>query len=612
MTGRYLQLNKVLFRGPKKEAQLDLACGVNVICGASDTGKSFLIETINYMLGGSSLREITELSKYNEIELYLNRQEDEEWCLKRSVSGGDFTLFDLENPDNQSLVLKSKHTKNKTNTISAFLLDLIGLQEKIILRSKKKLTTQNLSFRNLARLILINEYDIQQRESPFWSGQYTDKTSDLATVKLLLTGIDDSAIISNSSNSNETYNITHKIDFIGELIDEIKIEINEEVTGSLSEVSLQLEQIRLNIEDKRALLNTVQLKLDNLLTQRRKTINKKTVMQNRLDETNDMLARFILLKKHYLIDINRLQAIQESGSLFLHTPSSFCPLCGAHPEKQHIEESCDINIESIIDASVAEIHKIKRLIHELDTTAQDLEIEKQNVINNIDREENIYQDLEINIQQISGPNVEEAQLSFSCLIEKRYTLENALDLFTRYEKLESWRSKLLQESDSGVNGTNVEINISKNTINSFSLKVALILKAWGFPGDGNVYYDEKTLDFVIDGKPRGSHGKGLRAITHAAISIALLEYCQENDLSHPGFLVLDSPLLAYFEPEDSDDQAVKDSDLKERFYAYLVKHHSKYSQVIIIENEHPPENLIKYISLKVFTGNPAIGRFGLL
>lgn len=612
MTGSYLQLNRILFRGPKKEAQLDLACGVNVICGASNTGKSFLIETINYMLGGSSLREITELLKYNEIELDFTGQEDEKWRLKRSVSGGDFTLFDLENPDHQSVVLKSKHAKNKTNTISAFLLDLIGLQEKRILRSKKKLTTQNLSFRNLVRLILINEYDIQQRESPFWSGQYIDKTSDLATVKLLLTGIDDSDIISNSLDSDEIYNNTHKIDFIGELIDQIKIEINEEVTGSLSEVSSQLEKLRLNIEDKRTSLNTVQLKLDNLLAQRRKIINKKTVMQNRLDETNDLLARFILLKKHYLIDISRLEAIQESGALFLHTPSSFCPLCGADPEKQHIEASCDIKIEPIINASVAEIHKIKRLIHELDTTAQDLEIEKQYVINNINTEENIYQDLENKIQQISGPKVEEARLSFSCLIEKHYTLVNALDLFTRHEKLESWRSKLLQESDLGVDVTNVEINISKNTIHLLSLKVALILKAWGFPGDGNVYYDEKTLDFIIDGKPRGSHGKGLRAITHAAISIALLEYCQENDLSHPGFLILDSPLLAYFEPEDSDDQAIKDSDLKERFYAYLVKHHSKGSQVIIIENEHPPENLIKYISLKVFTGNTTIGRFGLL
>jgi len=30
-----------------------------------------------------------------------------------------------------------------------------------------------------------------------------------------------------------------------------------------------------------------------------------------------------------------------------------------------------------------------------------------------------------------------------------------------------------------------------------------------------------------------SSGKGLRAITHATVNIALLEYCQANGLSHP-------------------------------------------------------------------------------
>jgi hypothetical protein len=117
---------------------------------------------------------------------------------------------------------------------------------------------------------------------------------------------------------------------------------------------------------------------------------------------------------------------------------------------------------------------------------------------------------------------------------------------------------------------------------------------------------------VIDGKPRGSRGKGLRAITHAAVTMALLEYCQENGLSHPGFVVLDSPLLAYFKPEGDDDLELKGTDLKERFYKYLVDHHAKDSQVIIIENQHPPESMVGQFAMTVFTGNPNDGRFGLL
>lgn len=144
------------------------------------------------------------------------------------------------------------------------------------------------------------------------------------------------------------------------------------------------------------------------------------------------------------------------------------------------------------------------------------------------------------------------------------------------------------------------------------MKVSTILKAWNFPGECHVFFDQKNADFVTDGKPRGSRGKGLRAITHAAVNIALLEYCQENSLAHPGFIVLDSPLLAYFKPEGDDDIALSNSDLKELFYDYLIKHHKSDSQIIIIENQHPPANVEDQISMTIFTSNPNEGRFGLL
>ena len=144
------------------------------------------------------------------------------------------------------------------------------------------------------------------------------------------------------------------------------------------------------------------------------------------------------------------------------------------------------------------------------------------------------------------------------------------------------------------------------------MRISEILKAWNFPGDCHVYFDKDSTDFVIDGKPRGSRGKGLRAITHAAVTIGLLEFCQENGLSHPGFVVLDSPLLAYFKPEGDDDLALQGTDLKERFYDYLVEHHAADSQVIIIENQHPPSGVEAGLTMTVFTGNPNEGRFGFL
>jgi AAA domain len=157
MSDNYLQLRKILFRGPKDESSLNFTSGVNVICGASDTGKSFLAESIDFMLGGSVLREIPELAKYAEIELDLNVSDGEDWRFLRSVLGGNFKLIDLNEPNSDKVVLKQNHAHGKTDNLSSFLLEKIGLLGKRILKSSTKATTQSLSFRNLARLSLFRK-----------------------------------------------------------------------------------------------------------------------------------------------------------------------------------------------------------------------------------------------------------------------------------------------------------------------------------------------------------------------------------------------------------------------------------------------------------------------
>jgi len=45
---------------------------------------------------------------------------------------------------------------------------------------------------------------------------------------------------------------------------------------------------------------------------------------------------------------------------------------------------------------------------------------------------------------------------------------------------------------------------------------------------------------------------------------------------------------------------------------YLIQHHGSDSQVVIIENQHPPSSVENDLKISVFTRNPSEGRFGLL
>ncbi|MDE1484528.1 hypothetical protein [Xenorhabdus bovienii] len=608
MSDNYLQLRKILFRGPTKEVILPFTSGINVVCGASDTGKSFLAESIDFMLGGSKLREITELADYAEIELDLVTSDEQNWRLHRAVIGGNFELTDLDSPDSKTIKLKQTHGQGKTDNLSGFLLEQIGLLNKKILKSSAKATTQGLSFRNLARLALIQEDEIQQRGSPFWSGQFTTKTSELATVKLLLTGVDDSEIIA-VSDSGENY--AAQIELIDELMAELVIEI-EEMGEDREELLSQLSRLEDSIEGQRESLTAAQQQLDLILQQRGQAFDERNNIQGRLDEISELLARFDLLHEHYAVDIDRLKFIQESGLIFMHIDVVTCPHCGASPEYQHQERMYDGDIDSIIASATAEIQKIERLLTELNSTISDLHNEAEHLKNCHKDHDAIFQRLDKAIRETVAPEVDGYRYSYSALIDKRSSVQKSIDLFLRKERLENRKTTLQKDvpMEKGKNAT--QIGISDSVAHSLSSKISSILKAWNFPGECHVFFDKNTSDFVIDGKPRGSRGKGLRAITHAAVSVGLLEFCQENGLSHPGFLVMDSPLLAYYKPEGEDDVALQCTDLKEKFYEYLIKHHTSNSQILIVENEHPPESTNGLISKIIFTSNPKIGRFGLL
>lgn len=610
MSDSYLQLRSIRFRGPKTAVELDFESGVNVICGASDTGKSFLADSIDFMLGGSALKEIPERAKYDQLRLCLAAIGDEEFNLQRSMSGGNFQLLDLsEGDDAEPTTLKQNHAHDKTDNLSGYLLDKIGLLGKRILKSKAKGTTQSLSFRNLARLVIVQEGEIQQTGSPFWSGQYTTKTSEIATVKLLLTGIDDSSVVPDTDPPPDN---TRQIALIDELLSDLQTEI-EDLGEDREELEAQLERLEGSIETRREELSASQKALDELVGKRRKLFEKKQEASDRLDEISDLLARFSLLADHYSVDLKRLTAIQESGSMFAHVEQVACPLCGAAPDAQHLDETCDGDVEAVVAAATAEIVKIQRLQGELDSTVSDLKAEAEELSESLNGVEADYDALSEEIQESVGPDVTEVRASFSALVEERSSAQKAAELFARYDKLVARKTGLLQEDDDLESpSSEVTTGIPESVAHAFSSKVSEILKAWHFPGDCHVYYDKDSSDFVIDGKPRSSRGKGLRAITHAAVNVALLEYCQSNGLSHPGFLVLDSPLLAYFKPEGDDEIALRGTDLKERFYEYLVEHHGQDSQVIIIENQHPPERIKEQVALTVFTGNPNTGRYGLL
>src|ERR1041385_8642878 len=116
-----LILRYLAYLGPNcPNAELSFSAGLNVICGASDTGKSYVAETIDFMLGQESpVRDIPERAGYDRIRLKIETSGYLPLNLERSIEGGNYTLYD-EQPDgtrNKRPVLRWKHSPTRQDTL---------------------------------------------------------------------------------------------------------------------------------------------------------------------------------------------------------------------------------------------------------------------------------------------------------------------------------------------------------------------------------------------------------------------------------------------------------------------------------------------------------------
>lgn len=192
-----------------------------------------------------------------------------------------------------------------------------------------------------------------------------------------------------------------------------------------------------------------------------------------------------------------------------------------------------------------------------------------------------------------------------------------LELYRRRERLAVERSQLDVSIPRRKPGEKAAAGLDGPTAHTYAQSVQGVLEAWGFPGKPTVSFDHEAQDIRLNGKERSADGKGVRALLQAAMKVALLVYCQEQRRIHPGFVVLDTPLLTYREPLRSkhgelsaDEQALKDSGVAGRFYGHLAAL-SEIGQFLIVENSDPPAEALALANVQLFTGEPDDGRYGL-
>lgn len=616
---RGIHLRHLVFTGPNIEtAELEFNEGLNILFGASNTGKSFAAKTILFMLGAlTSLPETEEIAAYDGAWLGVTLADRGDFTLYRATRGGHLKLYaglHKGGPTGDGEVLREKHDQKRTDTVSHRLLDTIGLANKWVVRdgNGKK---DSLSIRLLSKYAVVAEDDIISETSPVYlSGDPSERTFEQNLFKLLLSGRDDSAAVTVPKETERKAAKAAKIELVDELLAQIDAELGEQPPDE-KETYEQLERLDQSADGLLARLQTAQGELDRLVLERRATFEYCRELQERIGELELTQERFAKLQAVYNSDLQRLQSIEEGGYALVAMAGRDCPVCGAPPDTQKHNHAAD-EISLAHTAAAAESRKIETEQRELAHVITSLEAEATGLRRTIAKLGTDINSLDRSIQNLR-PQEASLRESYETYNSKRVAILKVLDLYQRRANLATRRAEI-SATPTRREGEKPAVGPDSTTLFDFGETVKTVLKAWKFPDADKVQFDGKANDITVGGKSRAANGKGVRAILHAAFNVAVMVHCIDNNLPHPGFLVLDTPLLTYREPLKSkygdlsqDEAELKATTLAEHFYKHLASLR-QHVQVIVIENSDPPQAINGLARIETFTGNQGNGRVGLL
>ncbi|MBN8455303.1 AAA family ATPase [Accumulibacter sp.] len=603
-------LRRLALIGPGKEpAEVTFTRGLNVIAGPSDTGKSFIAQCLDYALGsGAPPKEIPEAEGYRSVILEIKANSDQRvYSLERRLRGGEILRKTDGQPDQ---VLAAKHQGGKEDTVSHFLLDLSGLSTKKV-RTNEQGKTRPLSFRDIARLVIIDEETVITEGSPVLSGQFTSKTVESGVFRLLLTGTDDSLIIAKEDPKVVKGRQAGKIELLEGLLKNTHQRLTEfgEVS-TLPEERDRLTRIEASIQTALVERNAAQASIAPLQVKRGTAWTALRGVESKLAVLSELQTRFDLLQAQYSSDLRRLEAIAEAGVRLDQLKEERCPICGALAEHHdHAHREARPAPADVSQACRAEAAKTFKLLQDLQTTRAATAAEVEQLHGTRDTRQGDLNAISAELKRLMDQHVDVAAKKVDDLRTRAEICRKAIEFLERIQELDELlvqANKLKKKEKTGVAGAAV----STAQADPFSREVEALLKAWHFPDLDRVSFSENDQDVVISGRARKSHGKGVRAITRAAFNFALLRLCMEDERPFPNFVLIDSPLLVYEEPDA--DEASFPQDLKKHFWED-VKTAFAETQVVIIENSKqlPTDGTIRDVNVVLFTGNDQ-GRRGFI
>lgn len=321
----------------KTDSVIEFSDGLTFVVGPSNTGKSHVMDGIDYLFGFSESAtnpfrfekdwgydKFTLVVKTPHGNVILTRKLDEK---KIKVTGTDERI----NHGEYSV------SANGANSISSVWLKLIGIDEHVQILSSKEGKKQGLTWRGMMHLFFVNQTQIARSSSALLNPKSpTQQTASLASLLYLITGKDASEVDTPENRKLKKARREAIIAYIDESIKHLgeKIVAMEEEQAAASIPNLDEATASVQAE-----IDSVQREIDTAITESRSLMEKIYAGNSKISEYDTIRSRFESLQSQYTSDMERLAFIADAEAAGTDVPTPHqCPFCNAEIAIDTVDE----------------------------------------------------------------------------------------------------------------------------------------------------------------------------------------------------------------------------------------------------------------------------------
>lgn len=579
----------------KLESSIEFSPYLTIICGASNTGKTYIFKCIKYLFGSDKL-EIKVNSGYTKFSMVL--------C----VNNKDITFTREINSTDIEVISNYEGIENgiystdyeKENNINSVYLSLFGIHEEFKVPYNRNCEMKRFTLRMFLHMLMINEKEIERDLSIVLPKETINKTYFLSHLLYLLYETDFSIYDPEDSEKTKRIKkaaiskyINDKLYALKERSEAIK---NNPFLNSNYDLDKEIQLLTVR-------LNYIETQLNETFINGQALLKDITERNERLNECTVLLNRYVSLESQFTSDIQRLSFISESSSILKNeAENNKCPHCN-----QTLSTNNEFNVN--IDTINAEIFRITSQLDGLMEIKNELLEEIETLNSSLAELQKKKDEVDTLINTVLKPekrNIEDKINTFKEYISVQSELKT-LELFDR-----QWNDDLedLYKKQPKKTIYKPFDLFSVNFSNDITREIQTILELCNHPRYNSASFNIKSFDIEINNNPKSTNGKGFTAFYNTTLVLAFRKYLYETARIKPPFYIIDTPLLGL----DVGHTHIIKNNLTQGIYNYFVNSVNQ-SQLIIIENEKDMPNInlknpkIKYYD---FTHDEDEGRYGFL